>query len=230
MEIKEIEFVQNTTHGIDGLTPKSDMKNHNNQTSCDTELANKDRAQEEKNDANQNKSQTGTTDKQKESKSSNEEQQESEIAKKHNSQQNAHEKTKNNNSMRIPPYLREDPDLVRIYEIPTVRRRRFVVRYDVKIGVQPSERPYEEAHQRCMQFITWLKEANENCILIPYQRTHSSMPIISNIEDSPTKAFDMRKYFSGIRPNKQGKPIYAKIWLAHDKDPEELREEMNFFT
>jgi len=111
-----------------------------------------------------------------------------------------------------------------------------MVRYELKIHVDPSEKPNEECWLKLHQLLKTILEADTTACIYPWGDDHNKGPpikrknkAITDPKKLPTTPQGWKVYFDRANPIKDGGNIYPSVLLGHTTEFSELHEEVKWF-
>jgi hypothetical protein len=110
----------------------------------------------------------------------------------------------------------------------TGKDRKFQLRYDLKLVVEPSKDADKKLIAVAKKFFAKLKEADDSVVIYPWFKK-ATEPKIRKATSIPDSLGAFKKYFHQAQPKVAGGPTYMRIWLGHDKDPALLHEDINWW-
>ena len=106
--------------------------------------------------------------------------------------------------------------------------RKHTLRYDLRLMVPASQDADKTMIAAAKKFIGKAKEMDASLTLLPWSAT-SKHPNVKDARSIPEQMGAFKTYFHQAQPKVAGGHVYMRIWLAHDKDPEMLHEDLRWW-
>jgi hypothetical protein len=114
--------------------------------------------------------------------------------------------------------------------------RHLMVRYDVKLALDPSSNPLRELRTKFVTFLKKIKTVCPDLVLYPWADKNNiqgnrKLKGLSDFDrDLPKELNKIQAYLNDATPDDRGKIIYgAGIYLGHNKETDEIVKELSFW-
>ena len=106
--------------------------------------------------------------------------------------------------------------------------RKHQLRYDLRLFVPPSQEADKTMIAMAKKFFLKAKEMDESITLFPWALNSKSVKI-KDARSIPEQMGAFKTFFHQAQPKVAGGHVYMRVWLGHDKEPELLHEDLNWW-
>jgi hypothetical protein len=106
--------------------------------------------------------------------------------------------------------------------------RNHQLRYDLRFHVQPSKEADKTMIAAAKKFFSKVKEMDDTIVIYPWFKSSKN----SKIQETrliPEKMGAFKAYFHQANPRVDGGFVYMRVWLGHDKEPDMLKDDLNWW-
>ena len=106
--------------------------------------------------------------------------------------------------------------------------RKHQLRYNLRLFVPPSQEADKTMIAMAKKFFIKAKEMDDSITLFPWA-LNSKCVKIKDARFIPEQMGSFKTFFHQANPKVAGGHVYMRVWLGHDKDPELLHEDLNWW-
>jgi hypothetical protein len=106
--------------------------------------------------------------------------------------------------------------------------RKHHLRYDLRLHVPASQEADKVMIAAAKKFFAKAKEMDPTITVLPWSAT-SSQAKLKDARSIPEQMGAFKMYFHQAQPKVAGGHVYMRVWLAHDKEPELLQEDLRWW-